>query len=557
MASEANRAPGWDFATTRSDVGSLHTSRALLGHVIRAHWRVALAWAIVFAITCASTITGYASAYPHTVDRLRLAQSLARSGGLQAVFGAARHIETIGGFTAWRTLAFLPLVAGLWGLLAAARALRGEEEEGRFELVLATPIDRRRALYVVVVGLILCAAIVWAGTALALTLVGAAGYGLPLAGSLYLALALVMPAVLFIAVGALVSELSSTRRLAVTLGSAIFGLAFIVRVAADSSPSLSALRWATPLGWIEELRPLTGARPLALLPIAALCVGSLVLAGVLASRRDLGAGTLHSSEEAQPRLMLLRSASTQAFRSERGHAIGWATGLALTGLFFGLIAKSVAQVVSSSGAARKATEHFGRIDVATAAGYLGLIFLFIVVAVCVYAANQAGATREEEASGRLDALLTQPVARERWLAARLFVSLMCLLTAILSAVLLCWIGAAAQSSGIPLSKMLEAGLNAVALGLLFLGLGTLVFGFVPRLTASLTLGLVAGTFLLEMVGSVVKAPSWLLDLSPFHHLSLAPAASLDVTATLAMVAVAAFAALLGMLAFARRDLAEM
>lgn len=531
--------------------------RALLCHAIGAHRRVALAWSAAFAVVCASSITGYVSAYPHTAERVRLARSLEGSGGLQAVFGSARHADTVAGFVAWRTLAFLPLVAGIWGLLAAARALRGEEEEeGRWEVLLGTPLSARRAALVAVGGLLACAAIVWTGTALALVLVGTLAYGFPLAGSLYLALALTVSAAVFVGVGALASEIASSRRLAVTIGAAAFGVAFILRVAADSSPSLGWLRWLTPLGWIEQLRPLTGAQPLVLVPLVALCAALISGAAELAGRRDLGAGVVRSATEARARPLLLGSAAAQALRGARGGALGWAAGLGATGLFFGLIAKSVAQLAATSGGLRRAGGRYGGVNVATAEGYLGLIFLFVVVAVCVYGANHAAHTREEEASGRLDALLSAPLGRGRWLGGRLAVALGCLVFATLSAVLMCWVGASAQSSGIGLVKMLQAGSNAVALGALFLGLGTLAFGLAPRLTSVVALGLVAGTFLLEMVGAAVKAPSWLLWISPFHHVSLAPAASLDWVTVAALAGAGALAALAGALAFARRDLVE-
>lgn len=266
---------------------------------------------------------------------------------------------------------------------------------------------------------------------------------------------------------------------------------------------------------------------------------------------------IESREEARARPLLLSSATMQALRSARAGALGWAVGLGATGLFFGLIAKSVAQVAATSGGLRRTAGRYGGVNVATTEGYLGLIFLFVIVAVCVYAANQAGHTREEEASGRLDALLAAPLARADWLRGRLLVSVGCLVFATLSAVLLAWLGAEAQSSGIALEKMLEAGLNAVVLGMLFLGLGTLLFGLAPRLTSPLALGLVAGTFLLEMVGAVVKAPTWLLDVSPFHHLSLAPASSLDWGTVAVMVAIGLVAAAAGTLLFTRRDVVQM
>ena len=54
------------------------------------------------------------------------------------------------------------------------------------------------------------------------------------------------------------------------VGGGVVGVLFLLRVIADTSSGLSWLRWTTPLGWAEELRPFTGIRPaVLLLPLAA------------------------------------------------------------------------------------------------------------------------------------------------------------------------------------------------------------------------------------------------------------------------------------------------
>ncbi|HEY7962315.1 MAG TPA: hypothetical protein VID29_10360 [Solirubrobacteraceae bacterium] len=528
---------------------------ALLALVVRRNWRVALAWSLAFALVVLSTISGYVAAYPHAPERLRLAADLARSGGLQAVFGRAHEIGTVAGFTAWRTAAVLPLVAGVWGLLAATRTLRGEEEAGRAEQVLAGALTPLRAAATAIAGLLACAAVVWLGATLALLLDGGLVYGFPLGGTLYLALCLVLPAPLFMAVGALAGELAATRRLAVTIGAAVFGASFVLRVAADSTAALGWLHWLTPLGWVEEMRPLAQNRAPGLILIVLACAVLFGAALVLAGRRDIGAGVLASATEAQPALRLLGSPTALALRNARGGMLGWALGLGAAGLMFGLIAHSVAQIAATSSGLRQTASRWGAVNIATAEGYLGLAFLFVAVAACVYGATQVGATREEESSGRLDTLLCTPVRRSSWLAGRLLVACACVAAAVLSAAVLGWAGAAAQGSHVPLARMLQAALDAFSPAVLFIGVGTLLFALAPRVCATLTLGLVAGTFLLELVGAAVKAPPWLLEVSPFHHLSLAPAAALDGPTTVALLALAVAAASAGVWLFGRRDLA--
>src|SRR5207245_3641659 len=110
--------------------------------------------------------------------------------------------------------------------------------------------------------------------------------------SLFLGLAVAAPAVVFTAVGCLTSQLADTRRRASGLAAGVFGAAFAIRLVADSGAGLSWLRWASPLGWIEELRPLVGSRVLPLLPLVLFTGGCVAASVVLADRRDVGAGAL-------------------------------------------------------------------------------------------------------------------------------------------------------------------------------------------------------------------------------------------------------------------------
>ena len=62
------------------------------------------------------------------------------------------------------------------------------------------------------------------------------------------------------------------------------------------------------------------------------------------------------------------------------------------------------------------------------------------------------------------------------------------------------------------------------------------------------------TFIWELVGGLLGAPSWLLGLSPFHEVGLVPAESFRAGAAAVMVGLALLAGLLAVSVFERRDL---
>ena len=91
-----------------------------------------------------TAVIGYVAAYPDPADRVTLARSIGSNPGLTALFGETRALETITGFTEWRVVLVLSLVGAVWAIFAVTRILRGEEDDGRADVVLAGPITRDR-----------------------------------------------------------------------------------------------------------------------------------------------------------------------------------------------------------------------------------------------------------------------------------------------------------------------------------------------------------------------------------------------------------------------------
>ena len=61
----------------------------------------------------------------------------------QGLLGEPIHIETLGGFLSWRVGNFLPVLLGLWSVIALSGTLAGEAASGSLDLVASTPHSRR------------------------------------------------------------------------------------------------------------------------------------------------------------------------------------------------------------------------------------------------------------------------------------------------------------------------------------------------------------------------------------------------------------------------------
>jgi ABC-2 type transport system permease protein len=527
-----------------------HPRLVVAGHVFRIALRGALIWGTVFGLYVVATVEAFMKGYPTVAQRLELAHSLQ---AFTILLGVPRHAETVSGFTTWRVLTAATLIGAIWGLLTSTSLLRGEEDAGRWELLLAGPTTPRRATAQALVGLGAAFAVMFALTALLVVVAGRLpGARFSTGGSILFATILVSGAGMFLALGAVASQLASTRSQAATLTAGTLGLSFVVRMIADSSTSLGWLRWFTPIGWVEEAHPFASPQPLALAPIAGLIAASAVFCIYLAGRRDLNASVLPASERARGDTWWLGGTTMLAARLTAPVALGWLVGTAGFGVMLGSIARASVGLLTASPAITAALGRFG-VRMATL-GYLSFAIFFVAVIIAMLAASQIGGIRGEEAEGRLDNLLVRPVGRTAWLTARLAIALALVFLVGIAATFFTWVGAATHHTYVALPTMLEAGLNSIVPSVFVIGAGTLVFGVRPRFSSVAAYGIVTWSFLVDLLGSFVKGMDWLRDSSVFTHVKLAPATKPDWGADALIVLIALVAAVVGAYFFGRRDL---
>jgi len=504
-------------------------------------------FAVFFALYAYVQVIGYRHTYPTLAERLAFAKSFGSSTTLRLFYGVPRDLLTVGGYTAWRVGGTASIFAGVWGLLAAIRATRTEEESGRQELVLAGTVSRLGAYGAALVAVAAGALVLW----LAL-FAGLVAGRLAAGESAYLALGIVAPAFFFAGVGALAAQLAPTRRLALELATAALALAFLLRVVADTASGLGWVRWATPLGWTEELRAFADPRP-AVLALPLFCgLALLGAAGWLATRRDVGTGLMRSRDSAEPRLHFLSSPTALAVREERWSFVAWLVGVGVFAVVLGVLSTSFS-ASSIPENVRKQVEKLGA-SITSPAGALGVYFLLFVLAVSLFACAQIAAVRRDEAEQRLETLFACAVGRRRWLAGRLVVAASAAAAIALSAGLLAWVGAASKHANLSLPRMLEAGANCLPAALLFLGLAALGFAVVPRASVGLAYGLVSVAFVWDLIGELLGLPRWIVDLTPFQHVGLVPAQPFRVGEATVMLGVALAASIASFEVFARRDL---
>ena len=111
-----------------------------------------------------------------------------------------------------------------------------------------------------------------------------------------------------------------------------------------------------------------------------------------------------------------------------------------------------------------------------------------------------------------------------------------------------------ERNAVSLSTLMAAGLNVIPPALCLLGIGVLFHGVWPRATSYAVYAVLTWSLLVEIVGGIGATSHWVLDTSIFHQMAAAPAVAADWATGGWMIAVGAACAVVGALAFRRRDL---
>lgn len=497
---------------------------SVFGKTFRDSRRSAIVLGLLFAVVFVATAAQVAQEFGTVAERLQFAASLQ---GLPPIFqgmlGEPIDIDKLGGFMSWRILNFMPIMLGIWSVVALSGLLAAELARGSMDLVAASPIGRSRLALQKLVGylvaLALALAIMVAGMTAAFaafaTLPGdAVGLDAILAHSAWLYLAVLFPGAIAFAVAPLVG-----RNQALGIGAVVLFGSFVINGFADSVSAFGQVRGISYLALTAEHRPLAGRYDWGSLAILGSITLALFVAGIaLFARRDLLVAV--GGRVRYPSIGLwLRGPFTRAFGERLPGAIAWGAFLGVFGLF---IATSADQFVASLGSIPQIVEMIKQIfpneDILSTGGFLQLAFFSEAILVITLAAGTfVAGWASDETERRLEVVLGAPVSRTSWAlrSALAVLGAIAVMTIVMAAGVA--VGAATQAGDIagPVIGLSALGLYGMALG----GIGLAVGGLVrPSLAAPVTVILGLAFYLLDLVGSILKLPDFVVDLALNRHL---------------------------------------
>ena len=536
---------------------------SIYGKTVRDSRRAAIVVGGVAGLFMFGTGAPYGAAPEFSTIELRhqfIAALTALPLALRGLLGEPINLETLGGFLSWRVGNTMPILLGLWSVLALSGTLAGEAARGSLDLLASSPQSRRTIALEKLAGHVTAVTAAMLILAVSLWAIGRVFGSLP--GdeiSIWAALGqVVLYGLMMLAAGgvafATAPYVGRTRALA--FGLITLFASYLIYSYATLSPLIEALKPLSFFAWTAGHRPIAGVADWGPVVFLAGVDAVLLAIGVFAfGRRDLGS-VANVGWLRLPSLPAgIQGPLTRQLADRAGVAIGWGLGIGLYGMLIVASAKAFAESLGKLpqiSAIIRAI--YPGLDISQPSAVLQLTFFgFGSFIFGLAGASFLAGWASDEGRRRLEVVLSTPRSRLSWsvrssLGVLAGIGVMTLVVAVLIG-----IAVATQAGDLvaPVAGIGVLGLAATGLA----GIGLAVGGAVrTSLAAGVTAFLVIATFLIDTLGVALKLPAWVLDLSIYKHLGQPMAGQFDMVGIVAAMVMTVGGLTICAIGLTRRDI---
>ena len=443
---------------------------------------------------------------------------------LRVLLGEPINLDYMGGFLSWRVGNFLPVVLGLWPVIALSGTLAGEAAKGSLDLLASTPQSRRTIaleklaahITAVILAMLLLAATIWAVGAFFGRL---PGDEIPVSAALG-QVTLYGLMMLFVGGVAFATAPFVGRTRAAAFGLLVLFASYLVDSYASLSDILDRLSRLSFFDWTAGHRPMAGVTDWTSVAILGVLTIVLLAFGTVAfGRRDIGA-VANVGWLRLPSLPVgIRGPFGRQLSDRASLAIAWGLGVGVYALLVILSADAFSKLIDSLPQIEALLRSiYPDLDLHQPSALLQLTFFsFGSFVLGLAGASFLAGWATDEGRRRLEVVLSHPRSRASWaflsaLGVLAAIALMCAVVAVFIAA-----GVASQGGDVwpPVVGIAVLALAAAA----FAGVGLAAGGLIrTSLAVGVTGSLVIATLLLDTLGAALKLPDWVLDLSLYRHL---------------------------------------
>ena len=512
-----------------------------------------VAWLAPLWLLVGVTAPSYESVYPSLATRTVLIEQMRKSPGTRLLYGYVPLPGRLGQLLQWETGTFLLVCTALMAILLTCRVLRADEDEGLVEVLRATGAGRSVPFLVPVALVWVVVGALSAGVGGLLTWQTGSIEELTVSGAWALAGTICVTGWAFSAIAAMACQLGRQVGQARGLSMLVLALAFAMRVSADQisdGTDSDWLRWLTPLGWRDLVRPYTDDRFAVLLACCAIAIAVMLSAAVLAARREYLDGYLPD-----------RSSSRRRWRV-RGHMdllgrlswrslVGWALASTALALLYGSVSGSIKDLLAPGS---PTASWIGKMAVGSPVEqFMSLMTVVTTLLVAVAAVRRVNGLAGLERAGLVEVELAAGVSRGRVLLSQVLCALIeSIILLLVSATVLAATTATQLTDDHAVARSFVFTVSQMPGMVAAIGIATALVGLAPKL-AGLSWAAVTWSAFAQFFGGLVELKEWAKDLSVLgHHLDVVGTPDWKPLAVQALVGLIGI--MTGLVAYTRRDL---
>ena len=525
-------------------------------------WGVAGFSVLAFTFTFLNTVGFYRVAGHTPAERAAFVRSITvLAGQFTVLLAPPLRPDTVGGYVQFRVYGALAIMVAVWALAAAAGAIRGDEEKGLVEAVLATGVSRADAIAARFLGFAAGVVVMTSAAALAFVLgVDRTQDAVDATGVLGATVLLTGLALSCYALTLLACQLVSARFATAAAGIVLLAL-FLTNSLSRTIDGLRSWRWLSPFHYYEQSQPLApgGAFDVRATEVLyAIAVVAAVAAALAFAFRDVGSPLVRLPVSARrpshdvSGMPFWRVPVVRGLYDRRFGLLVWMAGFAALAALFVVLTKEIVKPLLDLAALQPLFNSIIQGDIYPS--FLSFIwFAFGQLLIAGYAITQVGRWAAEDGDGRLELALAQPVSRTAVVVERALVLALGTLAIAAAGAVAVAIQADREAIVLNSGRLALASLLLVPFAAFFAALGSLLAARIPRATVGILGGFAFVSYFLTQLAPIFKWPTWVEDLSPFHLYGQPLSSGVDGVGLTIMVGVAVFGFAGSALLLGRRD----
>lgn len=506
-------------------------------------------WLLSLIIITCSSAMAYSSLYKTEQDIQAFALTM-DNPAMIAMIGPGYELNDYSPATifAHELLLFLSIAVAVMNLLFVGRSTRADEEEGQLELVRSFPVGRLAYLSASIIEILVV------NFALFL-LMGISLYALKLDG-MNLESCLLFGAILgatgfiFASITAFFAQLSETSRGTISLSFGALMAAYILRAIGDVN--IEILSYLSPLGWTVRTNVFANDIWWPVLIALSLSIIFVIVAYVLNSRRDLGAGLIPSRRGKEHASAFLKTSIGFVLNQQKINIIGWAVVLFALSASFGAIMGDLETYYADMEFFQIYFEKDTHLSIADQ--FLSLTIEILSLFSVVPAVMVMLRIYVEEQQQRMDHFYARAVPRSKMFITYFFTGLMATIIMQLLIALGLWsAGKTMMNDKMSFLEIFYACFAYLPSMWVMLALTTVLIGAFPK-ARNLIWGYIIICFLILYLNDLLNFPSWLNTLSSFEHASDLINDSISWLSNLLLLLVTLLLFVFGYIGYQRRDI---